>query len=1031
MNLPKRGRRWLVGAVVFLIVYALVGFFVLPPIVRSQAEKRLAAELGRKVSIGKIRINPFALSVTIEQFDIRLKTDDGSFLGWERLYVNFEALASLTGDWVLGEVELDGAHLGVVILKDGTLNFSDLIARLAPPAPVPAVPPPPAKTMRPVRIGSLKVNSARLEFADQSRGQPFATVLGPVSVAVTEFRTEGKRGAPYHFEAVTEAGEKLTWSGTLVANPFHSEGELSLENILLPKYAPYYSTYSQTDVSDGKLSMRGRYEIDLTAGQRVLKLAGGAVQLRGLKLVERANHEAAFELPSLDVTGINADALTLKASVASVVLAGGHVQVRRDANGAINLLAMLQPPGPAAPVSAAPATPAATPAAPAKLPDVTVGEVTLRDFQVNLTDQALPRPAQLSLGGIQFSAKKLSLADGAVMPVDLSLTWAPQGTVHVGGSFTLKPAITADLKVDVASLAILPVSPYIEQFVNARLTQGAVTTSTTVHAEVGAGAPAVSLAGDVSVQQLDLVDSTHNEPLAGFGSLTLSGLKVSTAPQLALSLDEVAIAAPYARVLVNADKSVNLAGLAKAPASAPAAAEAASAPAPAPTPASEAPRPKITIGKVAISSGDFSFNDRSIEPNVRMAIGQFGGTVTGLSSENVARADVDLKGTVDGVGPVAITGKLDPLGVPRFVDLKVDFKNVDLLPISPYTGKFAGYELARGKLVVDTKVHVEGDRLDTTNVVTLNQFTFGAATNSPDATGLPVRLGVALLKDLDGKIVIDLPVQGTLGDPNFRIGKVVMRVIVNLLTKAATSPFALLGSMFGGGGDELAFQEFSPGGSDLLPTELPKLETMVKALTNRPGLSLALEGGFDAAADSYALKRAKLTDLVRRQIWAARHAADANTPPPAQLVITPEEQAAMVKTLFDAKFPPGTEFGAPLAGPPPVTAAPPPPKVGLFKRVIKVITFQGGGGTKPAAPTPAAAPATATPGIPLEEMTGRLTETMTVTDDDLRAIATARAERVRDYFITTGHIAADRLFLAQGKEAAKQNKGPRVFLSLQ
>ncbi len=266
-----------------------------------------------------------------------------------------------------------------------------------------------------------------------------------------------------------------------------------------------------------------------------------------------------------------------------------------------------------------------------------------------------------------------------------------------------------------------------------------------------------------------------------------------------------------------------------------------------------------------ISGGDFSFNDRAIQPNVRMALTQFDGTIAGLSSENVARADVNLKAMVDGTGPVAITGKLDPLGAVRSVDLKIDFKNVDLLPVSPYSGKFAGYELARGQLVVDMKILVADRKLDSTSVVTLNQFTFGAATNSPDATGLPVRLGVALLKDSDGRIVIDLPVQGNLDDPDFRYSKVVWRVIGNVLAKAATSPFSLLGSMFGGGGDELAFQEFAPGESQLQPAELPKLETLVKALTNRPALSLGIEGDFDAAADGYALKREKLTAFVRHQ----------------------------------------------------------------------------------------------------------------------------------------------------------------------
>jgi hypothetical protein len=1030
MNLSPRVRRRLIAAVIGLMLFTLGGFFGLPPIIKAQAEKRLTAELGRAVTIGQVRVNPYALSLTLENFDIREADGRSSFLGWNRLYVNFDALSSLTGDWVLSEIELEGFHAGVTIKADKSFNFSDLLAKFLPPAGALAAPA--AKPMRPVRVSSLRVTAARVEFSDQSHKKPFATVVGPLSFALTEFRTAGSRGAPYQFAAVTEAGEKLTWSGTLSAEPLRSVGEFALEHIQLPKYSPYYADFTQTDVVAGELAMHGRYELNLTAGQQVMKLRDGSVRLQGLKLLERASQQTVLELPALEITGINADALAFKALIASVKVSGGHVNARREKDGAINLLAMLQPVADgAAPIAAKPATPA-------KRPDVTVAEVTVKDFQVAVTDLAAPRPAQLGLSGLQLSAKNVTLTDGAVMPLKLSFTWAPRGAVQVAGRITLKPELTVDLTTDVTALEILPLSPYVEQFVNARITQGSVSTSNTVHLAMSSGQPAATLSGDITIQKFGLVDSAHNEELAGFGGLTLTGLKVATAPQLTVSLVEVTVMAPYARVLVdldqtkaeNAGKGINLLGVMKSVAPAPAAAGSPVGPAP-------LVLPKVEIGRIQVTDGEFSFADRSLEPNVRMAISQFGGSIVGLSSENLARAEVDLKGVVDGAGPVEITGKLDPLGASKFVSLKIDFKNVDLLPISPYTGKYAGYELARGKLVVNTKVLVEGDQLDATNVVTLNQFTFGAATNSPDATGLPVRLGVALLKDMDGKIVIDLPVQGTLGDPNFRIGKVVLRVIVNLLTKAATSPFSLLGSMFGGGGDELAYQEFSPGGSELRPAELPKLDTMEKALTNRPGLNLGIEGGYDTAADTYALKQQKLAELVRRQIWEARHVVDPNILPPAQLVITPEENAAMVKQLFDKKFPPGTQFGAPLAAAPPVTAAPPAPPAGLFKRVIRTITFQNARSDAAAKPdgtkagNAAAGSGTVAAGLPLEEMTGRLAETMVVGENDLRVLATARAQRVRDYLTTTGHIAAERLFLAQGQEAAKQNKGPRVFLSLQ
>ena len=1036
MKLSPRPRRWIVVAAIAVFLFTVVGFFVLPPIVKSQAETRLSALLGRKVTIGKIRLNPYALSVTVENFDIRLKDLDGSFMGWDRLYVNFDLLGSLTGEWVLSDIELDGYHVAAVIKPDGTLNFADLIERVTALDAQPAgVPRPPAKPGRPVRIGHLAVNQARLEFSDLSRGERFDTVLGPVTFAVSGLRTTGAQGAPYHFEAVTEAGEKFIWSGRLAADPLESHGDFALQDIVLKKYSPYFDDRIRANLVRGKLTVRGHYDAAFSGATRVLKLVGGEVHLRDLGIQERANGQIAVELPAVDVTGIQADALTMKARVDHVALAGGRIAVRRDEDGSINLLTMATP----APKAGTVVPSAAASAAP--LPDARVDDVAVKDLKIEVTDNAAPRPAHLELDGLQLSLKNVSLADGAVMPLQLGFTWAPQGTVAVSGSVKLKPELGADLKTNVDSLAILPLSPYLEEFADVRITQGTVTTTNAVQLALPAGGvPAVTFAGDITVDHFGLVDGVHNEDLAGFAAFKLKDLKASTSPQLSVSLAELELAAPYARALVNSDKSVNLLAIllknrrklvlskTPAPAATPATAE-----------TSPAPLPKIEVARIVITDGDFSFADRSLEPQVQMGITQFGGTITGLSSANLAKADVDLKGMVGGAGPMSISGKLDPLGATRSVDIKLEYKNVDLVPLSPYAGKFAGYELARGKLVVDTKVNVEGNKLNSTNVITLHQFTFGAATNSPDAVHLPVRLGVALLKDLDGNIVIDVPVDGRIDDPDFRVGKVVWRVIGNLLAKAATSPFSLLGSMFGGGGEELAFQEFVPGAADLQASERPKLDTLVKALTNRPALSLGIEGSYDPAADTYALKQKKFAELVRRQIWEEQHAANPNVPPPDKLEISPAAHAAMVKKLFDAQFPPGTKFGIPLPAAPAVAAPPPPPPPGFFRKVVNVITFKDQREKHAvkkeeeqlAAEHEKAVAAAEATGLPLEEMTGRMAETMVVNDDDLRALAAARALRVRDELTNAGHIAPDRLFLSQASSATKQNKGPRVFLSLQ
>jgi hypothetical protein len=603
----------------------------------------------------------------------------------------------------------------------------------------------------------------------------------------------------------------------------------------------------------------------------------------------------------------------------------------------------------------------------------------------------------------------------------------------VDGTIGIQP-IAADLKVNVDGLSFLPLSAYLEQFANARIAQGSLTAALTVQASMAENnPPAASTAGDVQFDQLSLVDGVHSNDLAGYQSIKIKGLKAGTSPQPHASISEIDIDGPYVRARVNPDRSINL--LAVLPKAAAGAGKSTAAKV---TPTAASAIPQIAIGKVVIAGGNFHFVDQSLEPNAAMDVAQFGGTISGLSSDNFAKADVDLKTDVGGIGRVAITGKLDPFGKDRLVDLNIDARNIDLVPLSPYSGKYAGYELARGKLKLDIHAKVKGDALNSTDVITLNGFTFGSSVTSTDATTLPVRLGVALLKDREGNIVIDVPIQGTVGDPNFKIGRVVQRVIGNLLVKAATSPFSLLGSMFGGGGDELAYQEFAPGSAALETGQVKKLETMTQALTNRPALGLAIEGDYDSAADAYALKRLKLGKQVRRAVWADEHASNPNIAPPDQLTITPEQSAAKIKQLFDAQFPPGTQFGTPLP-PPPAVAEPPPLPRNFFQRVVAIITFQGlrnrhqahqENERRQAAYQGAVSSARAA-GLPLDEMSGHLAETVEISPDDLLELANQRAQTVRDYLVNTGHISPDRLFLAKLSTAAKADKGPRVFLSLQ
>src|SRR5258707_11478093 len=230
------------------------------------------------------------------------------------------------------------------------------------------------------------------------------------------------------------------------------------------------------------------------------------------------------------------------------------------------------------------------------------------------------------------------------------------------------------------------------------------------------------------------------------------------------------------------------------------------------TPADSAPARDalpITIGRIELANGNVNYSDFFVRPNYAANLTEVTGTVTTMSSEQAG--DIAFTARVDHSAPVEVSGRIHPFAKELSLDIAAKARDVDLPPLTPYSVKYAGYGIERGKLTFDVHYRVESRKLTAENRLVLDQLTFSPQrVDSPTATKLPVLLAVALLKDTRGVIDIRLPISGSLDDPEFSMGGLIIRVIVNLLTKAVTAPFALLGAVLGGGGEQMAFVEFAP-----------------------------------------------------------------------------------------------------------------------------------------------------------------------------------------------------------------------------
>lgn len=240
-----------------------------------------------------------------------------------------------------------------------------------------------------------------------------------------------------------------------------------------------------------------------------------------------------------------------------------------------------------------------------------------------------------------------------------------------------------------------------------------------------------------------------------------------------------------------------------------------------------------------VEKGALDYTDRTLDPAFTTSLDQLNGSVTGLSNVSPQQGKVSLKGRMDGSASVEFDGTIGTLGTEETSDLKLTMKDLSLPVLSPYFGRYLGYGVDSGKLELDLAYQITGNQIDASNRIVMDRLGLGQAVASQQAVNAPVKLGLALLRDSNGVIEVNLPISGNLASPDFGVGQVVMRTFVNLLAKAATSPFSMLGSiaeLAGLSGEELGQMSFEPGTAKLAQGEAEKLAALANALFDRPDL---------------------------------------------------------------------------------------------------------------------------------------------------------------------------------------------------
>jgi hypothetical protein len=1013
-----------IAAVVALLLglYAMAGFLLAPRLVRSALMTDIPKTLvGVTPSVGDIHINPFLLQVRVKDF--YLTGPQGTKLvGFSRLFVDFEVSSLWHRAYTFNNIDIDSPFANAVIFKDGRLN----LAQLSPPPSDKSQP----KSNEPIpalRIGSFKVTGGFLSFDDRRRPSDFATRLEPINFELQNFTT-GVDGGRFTFTGMSKLGERIEWHGHLAVQPIESDGEFQIAGLQAHTIWEYLEDQLNFQVNSGKIDVNATYKFTLKDDVD-LKVDVSKVALTDLTVRPKKSDVDWITVPQLTLSGTTVDLKPRRAHSDSLTVTGVKLLSWLEPDGSVNLLKLAASPAPAAtttvpapstaaaptsipPVAAAPVAPAVAPAAGAGAAwQFELGEFALRDASISVEDRRTKPVAKVLIAPLSIKVTGASLDLTKPVSVALDTKINDTGTLNVAGEITPQPvAANLNLKLDGVELAAF--QPYIAQYTSMTLLAGRLGGDTKVR--YGAQKPSLQFSGNLSVAGLHTVDNALHQDFINWDRLDVQGLNFQHDPDR-IDIDQITARKLYARVIVEPDESINVKRILAAPgatvvapsgdARPPLAATAAPAPAPplrqhkgrkpaaapatAPAPAA-GPAMPMSIKKIVLQASQANFADLSVMPNFATGIQKLEGTVLGLSSKENSRAKIDIHGSVDEFAPVSITGEVNVLGPTLYTDLAMSFRNIELSTFNPYSGKFAGYNISKGKLTTELHYKVDGRKLDAQHHIIVEQLEFGDKTESKDAVSLPVKLAVALLKDRDGVIDLNLPVTGSLDDPKFKLGPIIWKVFVNILEKAVTAPFALLGSLFGGGPD-LQFVDFEPGTAGLDPVGVAKAQSIVKALDARPQLKIEIP-------------IAVVGDLDRPSLIEAKYQAELQE---AQAAASARKKSSAAATTFDQLDPAAqldlltrlyvSNFGA-------------DPK---FPDTVESIK------TKPEKTA-----------ARNDFLVHELHQHIAVTESDLTALGQQRAMSLQQALLTGTQIAPERVFLVANDKAKNQDGRVRLELSL-
>lgn len=956
----SRLQKLVAAALTCILIFTVVGFLILPPILKFVLQKKLSENLHRQVLVEDIDLNPYVLSLTVRGFLIKDFQSPDTFFSFDQAYVNLDIMSVFKRALIAEEVRIERPYINIIQQEEARYNFSDLIQNSGTES-TPSTP-------LAFSMNNIQLIQGSVDILDRAKEKKHKVTDINVTIPTVS-------NLPYLADIFVEPLFEAKFNETPVSlkgktKPFHDSREtifdIDLRDLNVPYYLAYVPMEQKFKVVSGSLDIKGTLSYIQSIDVPPVFAVSGDLSLRETEIVD-SEENPVLKLPVLHVSIAPTELFSRKVHLSKILLQSPEVNILRDEVGQVNIASML------------PET--RTEEAIAETDEelrpfsINVDEIELAAGRISFTDAVGAEPFETVLMPVDVKIHHFSNLKGERSSCEVSVQTEAEETFRLSGEFSVDP-LMVESTLGLEGVTLKKYSPYIQEHLRLVLTKGIFATQGKFSlSSSGEEAISVTYRGQAAVSDLASVDQIQADDFVKWKSLRFNNIECGYNPTY-VNIDEIGLNGFYVPVIVNSDKKLNLQAVVKEipPEESP------------PADKDEEPPVIVRIERVALKGGHVHFSDRSISPAYSSNLKEIDGAISGLSSEETKPADVLLAGKLDDHAPLSIAGRINPFSEDLFVDLKVDFKDIDLSPMTPYSGKYVGYTVEKGKLSLDLKYLIDKRKLDSQNDVFLDQFTFGNKVESPDAVKAPVKLAVALLKNRNGEIDLQLPVSGHIDDPEFRAGEIIVKMIMNLLVKAATSPFALLGAVFGGG-EELSVVEFNYGRFDIDAESQKKLDTLVNALYERPSLKLDITGHVDIEQDREGLKQYLFDKKLKAQKLKVMIKKGLPAIPVDEVTLASDEYEEYLEKAYKAD-----EFEKPKN------------IIGLVKK------------------------------LPAPEMEKLILDHIEVKDDDLRLLAVERAQQVKDRILKSGRIEANRIFLVEPESLSPDEKGnfkaSRVDLSL-